>query len=128
MTGGEYVDILNVKLKSVEAYDHHENSWSFLPDLTERRVCHSSIGIGNKLFVVGGIRSYSWEVLDSVSRKFSLIVHGIKFPSFQCLKEGACCVGNNIALVYVSNEKRYEFIVYDVKSETFATIMFSKVG
>ena len=126
MTDGEYVDILNVKLKSVEACDHHKNSWSFLPDLIERRVCHSSIGIGNKMFVVGGIRSYSWEVLDSVSRKFSLIVHGIKFPSFQCLKEGACC--NKIVLVYVSNEKQYESIVYDVKSETFATIMFSKVG
>ena len=36
-------------LKSVEAYDHVENKWTNLPDMTEERWCHGSVSMGNKI-------------------------------------------------------------------------------
>ena len=56
-------------LKSVEAYDFHENKWSFLPDMIQKKYCHGSVGLGNKLFVIG----YTSEVFDSLSRVFTEI-------------------------------------------------------
>ena len=48
VTGDGYVKYM----KSVEAYDHHENKWIILPNMIKSRKKHTSIVIGNKLFVV----------------------------------------------------------------------------
>ena len=42
------------ELKSVEAYDHHKNKWSILPDMIDERYKHGVVSMGNKMFVVGG--------------------------------------------------------------------------
>ena len=60
------------KLKSIEAYDFHENKWSYLPSMLSTRVNHSSVSISNKMFMIGGSSDYS-EVFDSVTRKFTFI-------------------------------------------------------
>ena len=43
--------------KIVEAYDYYKNKWSRLPDMIEGRSSHGSVGLGNKLFVIGGYYS-----------------------------------------------------------------------
>ena len=58
---------------SVEAYDHFENKWSYMPDLLERRFGHGSVAIGNKLYVIGGVDTESSEVFDYISNNFTLI-------------------------------------------------------
>ena len=39
-------------LKSVEAYDHHENKWSNSPDMVDGRALHGSVTMGNKFLVL----------------------------------------------------------------------------
>ena len=64
------------KLNSVEAYDHYENKWTYLPDMIERRYYHDSVSMGNKMFVIGGgyTDGLGCEVFDSFSRKFTSLV------------------------------------------------------
>ena len=59
--------------KSVEAYDHHENKWTYLPYMIDERYCHGSVSMGNKLFVIGGNWNKTCEAFDSISRKFTAI-------------------------------------------------------
>ena len=58
-------------LKSVEAYDHHENKWNYLPDMIYERQRHGAVSMGNKMFVIGGFNTTSCEVFDSISREFT---------------------------------------------------------
>ena len=65
-------------LKVVEAYDYHENKWTFLPDMIYARCLFGAVGMGNKLFAIGGAgMSYNpesnGEIFDSYSRKFTII-------------------------------------------------------
>ena len=59
----------NGPLKSVESYDHHENKWSYLPDMNCKRCDHGAVSISNKMFVIGGNWStiVTGEVFDSKS-------------------------------------------------------------
>ena len=109
VSGGETVTCY---LKSVEVYDYHENKWTFLPDMIEDRCRHSLVSTGNKLFAIGGALSDSWEVFDSVTRKFSICRNVMKFTSRH---KGACCVGEKIILVAVSTSGKDELVFYDVK-------------
>ena len=68
---------------SVEAYDHHENKWTYLPDMIQRRIHNSSISLGNKLCVILGHYINKLEVLDSDTRKFSVINYKMKFPNIE---------------------------------------------
>ena len=68
VTGGYYGRCLN----SVESFDHHENKWNILPDMVLSRFDHSSVAVGNKLFVIGGSNRICSEVYDSISRKFTM--------------------------------------------------------
>ena len=87
----------NIRSKSVESYDFYENKWSHLADMIEERSSHDSVSMGNKLFVIGGHRTFSFETFDSFSRKFCLIK---KCPSFmldiECVQ--AVCIGNRIVI------------------------------
>ena len=48
---------------SVEAYDHHLNEWTYMPDLLEGKVGHGSVAMGNKFYVIGVFEPLSCEVL-----------------------------------------------------------------
>ena len=63
----------NVGLKLVESYDHHENKWTDLPSMIDGRYKHGAVSLGNKMFVVGGWKTFTCEVFDSSSRKFTSI-------------------------------------------------------
>ena len=61
------------RLRSVESFDHHENKWTFLCDMIDAKALHSSVSMGNKMFVIDRFLSSSFEVYESVSRKFSFL-------------------------------------------------------
>ena len=62
----------NGSLRSVEAYDHHENKWTYLSDMIAKMYDHSVVSMGNKIFVITkGIPVY-YELYDSISRKFTM--------------------------------------------------------
>ena len=108
--------------KTVEAYDYYENKWSRLPDMIEGRSSHGSVGLGNKLFVIGGYYSRilfttsSCEVFDSNSNVFTQI----KSKFFQDRFRLGCCqvvsVGFKIVVFatfsYKSGTK--DLYIYDV--------------
>ena len=49
VTGGSNSD---GSLRSVEAYDHHKNKWTYLSDMIAKRYDHSAVSMGNKMFVI----------------------------------------------------------------------------
>ena len=62
-----------IKLKSDEAFCFHENKWTQLPDMLEERSGHGTVSMGNKLFIIGGFHTYTFEVFDSITNKFTYI-------------------------------------------------------
>ena len=72
VSGGYSVD--NCGYKSVEAYDYHEDKWTFLADMQSERSGHFAVSMSNKMFIIGGFgRGKFCEVYDKVSNKFSCI-------------------------------------------------------
>ena len=68
---------------SVEANDHHENKWTYLPGMIQRRLHHSSVSLGNKLRLILGHYKNKLEVLNSDTRTFSIINYKMKFPNIE---------------------------------------------
>ena len=60
-------------MQTVEAYDHRENKWMFLPDMINGRALHAAVSMDNNMFVVGGNWKLSCEVFDSITRRFTNI-------------------------------------------------------
>ena len=117
VTGG------NTVYREVEAYDHHENKWTLLGNTQNIRYSHSSVSMGNKLFVIGGpYYDFSLEIFDSIDRKFTLIKCNANFPTFNDYVQGACCIGSKILIVCASFDNRYEFIVYDDENKDFVSL------
>ena len=60
-----------VNLNSVEVYYHHEDKWTFLPDMLFERYDHSAVSISDKMFIIGvcdhGYPLLPCEVYDKVS-------------------------------------------------------------
>ena len=56
--------------KSVETYCFHENKWTQLPYMLKEKCFHSTVSIGNKLFVIDGFFNDGCEVFDSITNKF----------------------------------------------------------
>ena len=60
-------------MRTVEAYDHHEIKWNFLPDMINGRALHATVSKSNKVFVIGGNWKLLCEVFDSIIRRFTNI-------------------------------------------------------
>ena len=102
-------------LKSVEAYNHHENKWTHLPDMINERKGHGSVSMGNKMFVIGGNWNMNCEVFDSISRKFTFIKK-IEVVDINCFS--VVGIGNVIFAFpkhYSSTNKSVQ--VYDVLND-----------
>ena len=91
-------------LKSVEVYNHAEDSWSDMPNMIVGRRGHRLVSIRNKLFAVGGDLNdnsiQSTEVFDYAANKFVLLKpptlpFGFSFDSL----EGAMSIKNKIVLI-----------------------------
>ena len=112
VSGGRPSDVEYYQLsKSVEAYDHHINQWSPLPDMIERKSHHSAVSIGNKLFVIGGL-DHTIEVFDCISQKFTLLSKGNRI--FYYPISAAVSVGSKIVLLKYYPDEVGDFVVYDV--------------
>ena len=59
---------------SVEVYAYYENKSTFLPDMIKERSEHSAVSMGNKMFVIGGFKTNSCEVFNSIDKNFCFIL------------------------------------------------------
>ena len=116
VSGGER-DTLSSK--TVEVYDHCSNKWSRMPDMLERRTFHASVGIKNKLYMIGG-SSKECEVFDSFSQKFSYIKSAFpcyEFCSFSLFSTKYATISNTIR-IYVGRNSYAT--VLDVETEEWS--------
>ena len=103
-------------LNTVEAYDHIDDSWTFMPRMIEERYSHKSVAIKNKFFVVGSFNSQTIEVFDSSSKNFALLQHpSINLNSYYIAD--VTSIGNRIVLF--SNRKGSVFL-YDVENDVWS--------
>ena len=110
-------------LKSVESYCFHENKWTQLPDMLVGKCSHSTVTIGNKMFVIAGYFNDGYEVFDSITNKFTFIKENqfLKSNFFVSPKTIAITVGYNIHVFIVDLEKTNKILsfCYDVKQESW---------
>ena len=71
VSGGHHNDDEN---NSVEAYDYYGNKWNFLPNMIRERSEHSAVSMGNKMFVIGGYKTDTCEVFNSIDKNFTSIL------------------------------------------------------
>ena len=62
----------NNDTKTVEAYDHTTDRWSYMPSMISARANHGSAVVRNKLFVVGGYGG-KCEVFDLLCNRFAAV-------------------------------------------------------
>ena len=70
-TGIAYIN--RVIWNIVEVYDHIADSWTYMPNMIERRWQHRTVAIKNKLFVIGGSLATECEIYDSTCNKFVVL-------------------------------------------------------
>ena len=106
-------------MNSVEAYDYYENKWTYLPDMNEKRCDHTSVSMGNKMFVIGGYNTSNCEVFDGFSRRFTSIKSLMKNDRsyFHAVSVGKNIVVLNYSKKYSEQGKLY---VYDVVNDEYS--------
>ena len=67
-----YDDYLSQTLKTVEAYDPINDSWTEFAAMNYSRCNHKSVVVKNKLFVIAGGTDIN-EIYDSASKKFTVL-------------------------------------------------------
>ena len=111
----------NDNLNTVEAYDHISDTWSYLPNMIERRIFHSSVAYKNKLFVFGsafGEGENSCEFYDSTCKKFVFLKHksnSLKL-SFTDIFE-TFCIGSKFIILRGDSAAA---ICYDVEKDEWS--------
>ena len=64
----------NENLRSVEAYDHVADKWSYMPNMINEIYGHELVPVSNKLFALGRYFAYNiCEVYDSICKEFVVI-------------------------------------------------------
>ena len=107
---------------SVEAYDHHLNKWTYMPDLMEEKYCHGSVAMGNKFYVIGGTRTQSSEVFDKISSKFARIKQSPRaVTSFEA---EVFRIQNKIVvkLERIVHEKKENVFIYDTITDKWTSM------
>ena len=102
VSGGE-------KLNTSESYDVVGDIWSPMPNMTERRVCHSLVVVKSKLFVIGITGMWNTdacEIFDSISNKFV----ALKCPH-SLRRNRAFSIGTKI---FIFEHNRSFIVTYDV--------------
>ena len=92
-----------------------------LPDMIQGRYGHGSVGLGNKLFFIAGLRTGSFEEFDSNSNVFTEITKNIHIPTIhysEAMK--LVCIGYKIVVCAISCDNKKLFstktkvlLVYD---------------
>ena len=90
--------------------------------MNEERRGHAAVSMGNKMFVIGGYRSSSSEIFDSLSRKFTLLKPFSKLCNIDASHSRVLCVGNRIIIfdnIYGHESKLY---VYNVDKQIISNV------
>ena len=124
ITGGIRSGSVLDLFKSVEAYDYHDNSWSFLPDMINKKFNHASVSMGNKMFVINGYKTKSCEVFDSFSRKFVFIKAAFPKRDLFARKRNVYCkaitIGCKILVICETHSKTTNLYIYDVRNNVWS--------
>ena len=102
------------RLKTVEAYDHVGDTWENMPNMVNERICHKSVAVKNKFFVICGYDRNSCEVFDSTTNKFTLI----KQPTLVDFTEpyGVITNSNNLLMF----RENCNVTIYDFEKDEWA--------
>ena len=99
----------------VEVYDHVADSWSEMREMCERRHTHKSVGVKNKLFIIGGVGTPRCEVYDSRLNIFLwLKPHPASFTNNLNYPAGVISIGSKV-VVFVQSTGRT--LLYDFEDE-----------
>ena len=113
------------ELQSVEAYDYYENEWTYLRDMIEERSFHSTVSMGNKIFVIGGYETLGCEIFDSCSRMFTIMTSNLKTYAIKEWYFEAFCIGNSIVVYHhFMNLNASNVYMYDVDQENWSNIEY----
>ena len=96
VVSGGWINLRN--LKSVESYDHASDAWTFMPDMLEDRVGHTSAAVRNKLFLIGG-NCDMCEVFDSHSNLFTLLKSPAKLFDQTNTEIATASIANKIVFI-----------------------------
>ena len=80
--------------------------------MIEERSDHAAVSMGNKIFVIGGVRTTSCEVFDSYSRKFTMLNTRLNKPAIDGQYFAAFCVGNSIVVFHHYLHDLADWIIY----------------
>ena len=108
--------------KSVEAYDHTDDSWSYLPNMIKARCRHRSVAVKNKLFILGGetplqIFETTCEVFDSFSNNFTLLKSPLPFSPFHI---EVIPIGSKLFVFAENQILKTSVLIYDLESECWS--------
>ena len=100
----------NGLLRSVEAYDHVADKWSYMPSLIHGSCDHNMSAVSNKLYALGcGFNSDIIEVYDTFCKKFFVVS---KLPKFiDCFYHTSITLGRKIL---VFRNEVTKVAIYDV--------------
>ena len=105
-------------LNSVEVYDHMAGSWSYMPNMIERRYEHISVAVKNKLFILGGAEIFCeifCEMFDTRCNKFIKVKPPPNSLTFDILRpESVISIGSKLA---VFGNQTYTILFFDVEKE-----------
>ena len=94
-------------LHTVEAYDHVEGKWSYMPSMINESCGHDMLAISNKLFAIGCGENFDiYEVYDTISGKFVIL------NTFPKLFDGtSISIGRKIMVFKINSSF---VVIYDV--------------
>ena len=105
----------NGSLRSVEAYDHHENKWTYLSDMVTKRYGHSAVSMGNKMFVICKGYPVYYEFFDNISRKLTMLYVKPPYSNFYSFGYEVLSLNNKLVFFCIVNfSKELKVNVYDV--------------
>ena len=89
--------------------------------MIEKRHHHASVSMGNKMFVIGGIYSSTFELFDRYSRKYTYI-ESINLPTKYESYYEAVCTGQTIVAFSMNQTKPYgtTIVIYDVSKNLWS--------
>ena len=113
------------KFNTVESYDVVAEVWTPMPNMMERRQGHSLVVVKNKLFVIGGSPTLTWECFDNKTKIF------VAFKSPRAIGYNkSLSIGIRIIIFQSDHRVSSSVVVYDVHEdklseescETFETL------
>ena len=121
VSGGRHGTYTVDEVNTVEAYDHVAETWSYMPNMIERRWGHSSVSYKNKLFVFGSVfgeEKEPSEVYDSTCKMFVYLKqksNSVKFRFTHIIE--TFCIGSKLITL---RDYSSTAICYDVEKDEWS--------